>query len=1061
MEQPRFLYCGMKAFWRKLALDTMTIAEANALAREELVAEGMELVLTDGKVLAELSKTDKSLWKKITDWIADVIDKIRKHYGELNQASKTAQVLKETVESLEEIERLFTEGVREAGERTRTAETTTDTNDGGRKLSFAGERAANANVETLSEAKRRIEAGEDSEMVRQETGWFQGYDGKWRFEINDSEAIFFPSGDALFSKNHPEYVEYSDLTMKFITGDITIEEMERLTELGRTWGNEKRRLSDRLKGGGATLEDVLQHDKLFEAYPELREVRVVVEDMDGTEKGRYTKRTNTITISSKLSAKEARKTLAHEVQHKIQEIEGFALGASPEYWARRENERSRENLDVIDQEIRYFDQKLRQMEKESGYEEFEQEVFERAMNGEISEEQYDAEIDKFMEEHPDLKKATQHMENLRRIRGETARRERIEDPSLLYRRTAGEVEARDVEQRIDMTEDKRKNTRPDIDREDVVFAEGPTVSGSFAGWTADGTEVYVTSPDVMKLSLSDRIQKFRNDFLQNFKGKTAKFERNGHTYYARFVETKKGLGEFTFEGRGKNSKSDDVGYRAKVRLLADGDIFSIVEDGSYIGSSKEQGKNTASHANAKYWDYFWKEIFVDGKGYDVVINVRNDSTGNNLADKEQFVYSMTFRENKKVASPVTTPASSKQVGVIIGDSTIDSITQTDGSVNRKFSISDISLVEKYPNLNLNQDVSDMDGVPAIQLEDGSVLTFTEPHVTFIQNNGIDVEDIRSGGWITDGVYEPSERSDTLRYKERMLAKKRMDEKRAAKKDTIRYSIDEPPETPDVSENRDLTDREILGMALEGAVQSQEEYNIIKSYREQAAMLELVREKRDGYIKEANALERQIKALRARMESEGDPDGWIRKAMDDAIAKKREAERMRDEQVKILDNADRELLRMKAAKPFREILAREQKRIRAAERKAEKAEEKAERATETTRRVREEYKERIYKARREATDYKRAVYRTAYAKADEKNRAYRETMDRKAEESRERKEMTARKRTIMRVLGALQTKIMHPTKTNHVPKELHDLVEKFMKAADGRCPGEIIECSPLL
>ena len=93
----------------------------NAKAREELVAEGMELVLTDGKVLEELAKTDKSLWEKIRDWIADVIDKIRKYYGELNQASKTAQVLKETVESLDEIERMFTEGVREAGERTRTA----------------------------------------------------------------------------------------------------------------------------------------------------------------------------------------------------------------------------------------------------------------------------------------------------------------------------------------------------------------------------------------------------------------------------------------------------------------------------------------------------------------------------------------------------------------------------------------------------------------------------------------------------------------------------------------------------------------------------------------------------------------------------------------------------------------------------------------------------------------------------------------------------------------------------------------------------------------------------
>lgn len=126
--------------------DTMTVAEANAKAREELVAEGMEMVLTDGKVLEELSKTDKSLWEKIRDWIADVIDKIRKYYGELNQASKTAQVLKETVESLEEIERLFTEGVREAGERTKAAGVETETTTGDKKMSFEPEDRITVNM---------------------------------------------------------------------------------------------------------------------------------------------------------------------------------------------------------------------------------------------------------------------------------------------------------------------------------------------------------------------------------------------------------------------------------------------------------------------------------------------------------------------------------------------------------------------------------------------------------------------------------------------------------------------------------------------------------------------------------------------------------------------------------------------------------------------------------------------------------------------------------------------------------------------------------------------------
>ena len=46
----------------------------------------------------------------------------------------------------------------------------------------------------------------------------------------------------------------------------------------------------------------------------------------------------------------------------------------------------------------------------------------------------------------------------------------------LYRDTAGEVEARDVQSRMDMTAVERKNTRPDIDRTDVVFAENGSIA---------------------------------------------------------------------------------------------------------------------------------------------------------------------------------------------------------------------------------------------------------------------------------------------------------------------------------------------------------------------------------------------------------------------------------------------------------------------------------------------------------------------------------------------------------------------------------------------------------
>ena len=561
------------------------------------------------------------------------------------------------MDSLDEIERLFTEAVQEAGERTRTAETGEVAQGEGEVIySFAGEHAKVADYKTFAEARQMIYDGEDPETVRQKTGWFQGYDGKWRFEIDDSQMEVDITGR--FS-NDPEIPEYLDLMNKvYFEGTGTDADEKRLRELDLKY-KDKSIVPN-------TLGEIIRHERLFEAYPQLKDVAVVFVDST-KENGSYHSGTKEITLSKrlKMNKKKLKKTLGHEIQHAIQDIERFAGGSSPKQWA----------------------EQIAKVEDGDG-----------------------------------------------------------RTPYQLYESTAGEIEARDVASRADMTEEQRKNTRPDIDREDVVFAKGSTVSNSFAGWTADGTEVYVTSPDVMKLSLPKRIQKFRSDFLQKFKGKTAKFERNGHTYYARFVETHTGIGKFAFEGQSKFSQSDKLGYKAKIRLIADGDIFDIVEDGKYLKSSPEQGKTTAAHANAKYWDYFWKEIFVDGKGYDVVINIRNDFASGNLADKEQFVYSMTFKENKKVVPPITTPASKKQVSVKLEASTNDSITQPEESVN----------------------------------------TFDEKS--------------------SDNIYSLGD---------------------AENGDVKGNEVEVEP-----------TDRELLAMALEGAVQSEQEYAIVKEYREQASMMEV-------------------------------------------------------------------------------------------------------------------------------------------------------------------------------------------------------------------------------
>ena len=99
---------------------------------------------------------------------------------------------------------------------------------------------------------------------------------------------------------------------------------------------------------------------------------------------------------------------------------------------------------------------------------------------------------------------------------------------------------------------------------------------------------------------------------------------------------------------------------------------------------------------------------------------------------------------------------------------------------------------KYPHLNLNEDISDLDGIPAIELTDGSVVPIIDhdrypTHVSFIEGNRIDVDDLRSGGWIGNGVYDPSFTSDTARYIERQQARKRVSELTGKQFNQFRYS----------------------------------------------------------------------------------------------------------------------------------------------------------------------------------------------------------------------------------------------------------------------------------
>lgn len=148
--------------------------------------------------------------------------------------------------------------------------------EGQKVYQFAGVGAMTAPVVKLAKAKEMLASDRSMASILRETGWFKDVDGKWKFEISDDQA------------------EWKD------------------------YGNKK---------GTLYLDDVLKHDKLYEAYPGIKDTRVKFTDDEG---GLYNIRTNTIEVGRR-DKDEMMSTLLHEVQHAIQEREDFGRGGNAEY----------------------------------------------------------------------------------------------------------------------------------------------------------------------------------------------------------------------------------------------------------------------------------------------------------------------------------------------------------------------------------------------------------------------------------------------------------------------------------------------------------------------------------------------------------------------------------------------------------------------------------------------------------------------------------------------------------------------------------------------------------
>ena len=334
----------------------------------------------------------------------------------------------------------------------------------GKKYSMAGPRSHTANLENLEKAKERDQrlkgTKANSENTRRKYGWFRGLDRMWRYEISDKEAEV----DLL----NPEYKRLSE-ELNRLSAELgppyDAATMDKMDEIVNAMTKVSRYRNVKVLG------EILKHDKLYAAYPELRNYKVKFVELKDSS-AEFDPATKTIKINKNTVKTVDIATIMHEVQHAIQDIEGFASGSSQEYWEsieKKHNEKLKEISDVF-----------KEIEAKGGanlvnlahrYLDISAKVFENDANSEQLQREREG-----IDAQAKLKGSYRLLQKLLMLDIETRVLEKklefFDSDYDRYYNTAGEIEARNVEERLRMTDEEREATRPDIDRKKVAFVEG-------------------------------------------------------------------------------------------------------------------------------------------------------------------------------------------------------------------------------------------------------------------------------------------------------------------------------------------------------------------------------------------------------------------------------------------------------------------------------------------------------------------------------------------------------------------------------------------------------------
>jgi hypothetical protein len=175
--------------------------------------------------------------------------------------------------------------------------------------------------------------GRNPTDIWRKTGTFRAPDGRLRQEIAD-ENMKYTSGAV-------EKKQYKNARKRYEQAKAKATTPEELNDANDYWNKTKTNAIFNLTG---KAQDFVNHPELFAAYPEL--AKYAFKQLEPTHsqftapettQGFYSPKSQRITINTDAPYK--RSTALHELQHAIQELEGWQGGSNPEYIAAKMAER--------------------------------------------------------------------------------------------------------------------------------------------------------------------------------------------------------------------------------------------------------------------------------------------------------------------------------------------------------------------------------------------------------------------------------------------------------------------------------------------------------------------------------------------------------------------------------------------------------------------------------------------------------------------------------------------------------------------------------------------------